>query len=231
MNDTATITLDIDNLKAGAPLYCQYPGQHNLQPAYVEINEDGFVSADCSGEVGGGIPMHVWHNRTIRIPVPAEANGLELARVLREEALPLLEAIHAGHSIEWDGNNHVGRLDDDARAAAEKLEEMLADVPVMTVWSASEWLFSGDATLEHAWLRGETIDQAAHRNWQYSEGTEDWIDGSLQDALAREASRVVLRAIDDQNGSGLRPEWIDAALADGRISAEEADQARALLSN
>lgn len=50
------ITLKIDNLRSGdlAPLYCRYADQTTAQDAYIEIDEDGDVSADyVSAEVLG----------------------------------------------------------------------------------------------------------------------------------------------------------------------------------
>lgn len=41
----------------------------------------------------------------------------------------LLERVHAGHSIEWDGHNSKGRLDDDAAAASEEIEGVIGAIP------------------------------------------------------------------------------------------------------
>lgn len=221
------ITLDIENLTAGAPLYAYLTGQMSPQPAYVEINEDGFVSADYSGEVGGGVPESVWHNRTIRIRVPAEASGEALADLLRGDALPLLEAIHAGHSIEWDGSNHVGRLDDEARSAAEELERLLEDVQQMDVWDAGQWLESA-GKLTQVWRHGQTLADAETENEFHVESNQV-VTGDMRLALARWAGREIKDAIYDEDGSVICEEWIDGALAEGEINAEDAETARALI--
>ena len=52
--------------------------------------------------------------------------------------------IHAGHSVEWDGSNHVGRLTQDAVDASYALERMCAttwsNVDHAEIWSCENWL-------------------------------------------------------------------------------------------
>ena len=76
-----------------APLYCRYPHQTEPQPAYVQLDEDGDVTTGYSGEIGGGVPAHVWHGRTLRWTVPASVQGDVLADLLAGDALPLLQRL------------------------------------------------------------------------------------------------------------------------------------------
>ena len=123
---TNTLNLDTSNLRASlAPLYRQYPGQYQPQSAYVTLDEDGNVAADWTGESGGGMPASIWHHRTLRWAVNPSANGNYLAALLENEALPLLERVHVGHTVEWDGSNNVGLLTADAQDASDKLERLL----------------------------------------------------------------------------------------------------------
>ena len=114
------IKSNIAQLSGPLPLYHKYGGQTNPQPAFLEI-EEGEVWLDWSAEIGTGIPMSVYHRRALRLPVP---NHLTPAgyRALLDDITPALREIMAGHAIQWDGNNHVGRLTDEAQAAFDELE-------------------------------------------------------------------------------------------------------------
>lgn len=94
----STITIHTDTLRGhAAPLYHQYPQQSQPQPAYIEITEDGDVSAGYSGEIGGAVPMAVWHHRTLRVPVHAAMRWESVGCVdgpLATSGLPLLK--HSG---------------------------------------------------------------------------------------------------------------------------------------
>lgn len=61
------------------------------------------------------------------------ANVADLVALLQSaEVQELLLAVAAGHSVEWNGSDHVGRLTEDAAFAEDKLGEMIDD------WFASE---------------------------------------------------------------------------------------------
>jgi len=99
--------------------YCKYPGQFWPQPAYVQLTEEGEVSCDHSGEVGNGVPAYVYHGRTRRYPVSPATHALKLAKWLKlPEQVALLERIHNGLDVNWDGNNMSGRLNTDAEQAS-----------------------------------------------------------------------------------------------------------------
>ncbi|MBI4695558.1 MAG: hypothetical protein HY749_16195 [Gammaproteobacteria bacterium] len=139
----STITLCTDALRAErAPLYHQYPGQSSPQPGIVEMDDGGVVSA--SYNPGSGLPMAVWHTRTLRWGVSPYVSGDVLADVLNE-LRPEFELLHAGHSIKWDGNNHVGRLTDDAVDARERIQDMLDAIGedpanLAQIWAAGDYL-------------------------------------------------------------------------------------------
>lgn len=123
-------TIDADDL------YAHYAGQIEPQTAYVALDEDGDVYTDYSGEIGNAVPAGVWHGKDLRFPVPAETNAYALNFWLREpEQMELLERIHAGNLIRWDGNNYVGRLDYDGEAAADEFRQRLDAV---TGWDDSQ---------------------------------------------------------------------------------------------
>ena len=121
------ISIKTDNLRGEiAPLYCRYQGQTDCQGAYVQMNEDGIVSADYNAEIGWAVTFDVFHNRTLSWGVASRVRGDALADLLEsDEMRALFERVHTGHDVEWDGNNNVGHLDDDARAASDEIEAEL----------------------------------------------------------------------------------------------------------
>jgi hypothetical protein len=211
-----TLNLDISNLRTElAPLYRQYPGQYQPQPAYVTL-ENGFVQADWSGDSGGGMPPSVWHHRTLRWAVNPSANGRALAALLEGEALPLLERVHAGHTVEWDGSNNVGLLTADAQDASDELERLLDamnDPENQTqVWGADEWLFQSSRDLGQHWTDQPILAVAqAIESDARAEGVI--INGSISNALLDRAEAVL-----DAGGS-LTPAQHAALVADGRVDA------------
>ena len=121
---TSTITLPfLDDMRAmTAPLYHRYPGQHAPQKGFLELSEDGTVRVDWNSEIGNAVPFYVHHRRTLRWTLNEYLSGRALSHFLgRDDVQALLERIHAGHSIEWDGNNNIGKLDADAQTAEDDL--------------------------------------------------------------------------------------------------------------
>ena len=68
------------------------------------------MTADHDGELGGEISAQVRHRLTLRVPVAAEVERGDLGTYLRGAALPLLQAIDNGHSVQWDGSDDLGTL-------------------------------------------------------------------------------------------------------------------------
>lgn len=136
------IDLKIDNLRTGelAPLYHRYPIQIKPQPAYVTMDDDGVVEVRSDGKIGCGVPLSVWHGVTRRFRVYPCVSADALANYLESDGLSLLERIHAGHSVEWDGSNHVGKLTSDAFAAREQLAEALRSIANAQVWEVIQAL-------------------------------------------------------------------------------------------
>ncbi|MFI8944103.1 helix-turn-helix domain-containing protein [Streptomyces syringium] len=107
-----------------AELYLHYDGQSEAQPAYIELDtQDGTLHADCNAEIGGAVPSSVYHGLHRRYGIPALT--ADAANRVMQEIAPLAERIIAGTEAEWDGNNTVAVLSDDALAAEEELEAHL----------------------------------------------------------------------------------------------------------
>lgn len=144
MTTKVEVTLDDDNGSL-APLFCQYPQQHEPQRAYLQIDpEDAKAWFGYSGDVGNGVPMRVWHDVDLRLDVNACVSRAALEAFIEDqEAQKLLARIVDGHVVEWDGSNHVGRMGTDASAAMEALEAALMGLETVDVWRAGEWIEEG----------------------------------------------------------------------------------------
>lgn len=106
-------------------LYHQYHGQTNPQKAFIEIDlDEGIMQADWDGEIGGAVPMRVWHGRVRRYDLPPYCLPGPVNELM-EEILPLAERMEKGYSCEWDGSNNVGKLDEDAQETEEAIRDMV----------------------------------------------------------------------------------------------------------
>lgn len=124
---------------------CTGRGGTPYDAAHLAIDEDGGVRVRVRTYYGGdGTPADEWHGRTLTYAVAPNADIDALRETLSEggDAAALIDRIVAGHSVEWDGGNLVGRLDADARDASEALESLLEDLPrsPYAAWDADEWL-------------------------------------------------------------------------------------------
>ena len=72
------------------PLWVQYEGQLNTQPAYIEFNSiTDELSADYSGEIGGGVPESVWNGKRRRYSISPHLTLDEINTLLDEVAAVL----------------------------------------------------------------------------------------------------------------------------------------------
>lgn len=73
-----------------------------------------------------GTPEPEWCRRRLAWTIPSTVDASSLTDAInRGEIADALSRIRAGHTIEWDGSNHVGRLTDDAREMQDGIEEWL----------------------------------------------------------------------------------------------------------
>lgn len=235
MSEQATITIDVDSLRGDTlPMYCQYPGQHQPQPAYVQMTEDGKVTTTINHNIGGGTPVDVWHNRTLQWQVPANVRGDALADLLESERVRgLLERVHAGHEVDWDGNNHVGTLDEDATKASEELDSIFGsdyfkgggewkESDLVNVWSLGDWF--GQVSLLEAWPADKSLAQAAKDN-------EDSLvydaNGYTTDNFETALLEFAESRFDVDEHDRIAAVHVEALLADGRITEEQAAEWKA----
>jgi hypothetical protein len=215
-----TITIKTDNLRGEiAPLYCRYQGQTDCQGSYVEMNEDGVISADYNAEIGGAVTFDFFHSRTLSWGVAACVRGDALADLLESaEMRALFERVHAGHSVEWDGNNNVGHLDDDARAASDELEAELTalgeDEGAMgAVWEVGQWL--ENSAFDDIWEPGKSLAEAVTSVEESAEADSVELDGDVSSYLLDRAERA------NERDDCYRLEVLAALAADGRHPVDE----------
>ena len=127
----------------GTDLHHQYPRQSSPQPCHVELDTrgDGILSASYDPIIGSGVPASVYHGLVLRWKIPALK--ADVANDLFDAIRPHAEQIVAGASVEWDGHNHVGRLNDDARLAYDAIERLCEEAggegAEVSVWDAADY--------------------------------------------------------------------------------------------
>ncbi|MEW6016473.1 MAG: hypothetical protein AB1760_00200 [Pseudomonadota bacterium] len=151
---TATMTTNADECRESlAPLYRRYGGQTQPQPAYIEIDpEKHILTADYNGEIGNAVPEGVWSRRRLRVRISPYVKGEAVADLMEDERFQsLAQRICDGHSVEWDGHNHVGRLTPDAQDALEALERYIEQQvedgsdACIEVYEPDQWVSSSEA--------------------------------------------------------------------------------------
>jgi hypothetical protein len=177
-----------------APLFLKYQGEFREQPGYLDLDENGNVEVGTNPEIGRAIPVSVWNRRTVRWTIPGTAKGVSLS-VLLEQLKPLLERVHAGHSVDWDGSNHVGTFTDDASDAIDaveaEIEQFFQDGDnCVTLWDASDWLFTGRNDEQDARNLGVKADMTdgqletlAEQFGREAEADDAFLDGDIASML------------------------------------------------
>ena len=149
---------------AGKDLWCHYTHQTSAQGCYVELDcETGRFTADYNPEIGYGVPEAVWHGCTRRYEIPCLL--ADPANKLLAELRPLAQRIVDGYETIWDGNNHVGSLDEDAQTAEAELArcctelmEQPNEADCIVEWDAEEWLSGCDVAAEYG-ITAQTTDK------------------------------------------------------------------------
>lgn len=135
-----TITVPGQN-NSELPLYLKYPGQGVPQGTCLSISSER-AWWETSGAIGGGMSEEAFHGRVQQVPCAPTLTFEELVW-FSEELAPLIELVIEGLDDEWDGNNRVGILTDEAADALEEIESTLEPekhTDSLEVWEPAEWL-------------------------------------------------------------------------------------------
>lgn len=175
---------------AESELHCQYSRQTAPQPIHVELDcTTGILTAAYDPEIGGGVPMAVYHGHTVRfvISLLTTRAANELLDDLAEDAQAVLD----GYDSEWDGHNNMAVYSAAAYAARDRIasicEQTLSSDAYnrLSVYDASDWYATGDTPLGWA------------AEWKITVDTTDKELEDLEHRLCAEArgDRVVLENV------------------------------------
>jgi len=128
-------TIKINEPEGKAPVYCHYDGQIQPQKAFISLDIcTGEVAADYRSDVGGGMSMREWNGKLRTYSIPCETAGSVLRAFMdSDEFKKLCGRILAGSDEVWDGNNYVGKLNNDAIAAEDDLNRLIENELVATL--------------------------------------------------------------------------------------------------
>lgn len=209
MSSTGT-TVRIIECTSPTELYRHYDGQTEPQPAYIELDtQNGTLSASYNAEIGNAIPFTVHHGLDRRYGIPVLT--AEAANRVMEEIAPLADRIIAGTEAEWDGNNTVAVLNDDALAAEEEIEKLLGLPSQAGGWSDEPNQGFPDSDLVGVWdIDGAVNGQEADEYDITADTTDARLDEIEQDILDNlrdcgDQQVVVCHGLDDYL-RGLRDE-------------------------
>lgn len=182
--------LDTDDITA---LYRHYQGQTSPQGCYIELDtRNGELTADWNAEIGNGVPASVYHQIVLRWDIPTLT--APSANRLLDKLATLATQVLAGATTEWDGNNHVGKLTADARAAADDIEAHCQEAreepfayDVLGEYDAGDW-FGADAGYRDS--RYVSSEEATAENLGITAATTD----TQLEELAADAEREALTA-------------------------------------
>lgn len=182
------------NVNDPTVLYHKYPTQQYPQDAYLEMDCDkGTLRATTDGEIGGAVPMRVFHGRVRRYSIPEGAQPADVNKLM-DDLVPIFERVLAGYECEWDGSNHTGRLDDAASQAEEEIEQRVCDAELRTLYveDAGDWFSptkyehvdavrDGRMTIEDVRDEVEAEDSAPDGNPMLLERIDDYLDDVIED--------------------------------------------------
>jgi hypothetical protein len=207
-----------------APLCLKHEDIPVEQPAFVQLDENGRVVARFDDTDGSILPDAVIHERTLRWDISPFLSGKLIAALADNPTFrTLLQRVHDGRKIEWDGKNEVGVFTEDAEVACDALEDFLAGLePDITVMEVNDWLFDGLSLFDH-WS-GRPLDTAVQELEEIAEEERDSddggviIEGNIEQALVQEAERIFLEGF-----VVLDKLHLEALIDAGRITPEQVD--------
>lgn len=124
-------------------LYCHYQGQTAQQPVSVSLHIDtGNLCAAYDANIGPCRSMKSFHGIELEWRIPALK--MEALKSLFNDIAPLCQIILDNSSIEWNGSNNTGVMNDQAKNAhieiENKIDENLWDSnDIYEVWDCGDF--------------------------------------------------------------------------------------------
>ncbi len=159
--NTKTTTIKIKKINCTPEIDPYHRDTQQLTKTYLTIDPtDGllWIDQECDDN---STPEPVWNGRMLmrRLSSGSILNDGEIRNYLQtDEAQELFRRICAGHDVEWNGNNMVGRVNADADAALDKLVEKLECYTTdKEAWTRESYLYQA-CTAE---MTDDEIEQVA----------------------------------------------------------------------
>jgi hypothetical protein len=171
MTEKKNITIKIENEDQVAPLYMQFPGQCNPQPAYIEIDPRGDnieVFAEINYNIGPGCSQAVFNDEVQQISVTYSILGSALKEFLESEEFQtdVLDMCE-GYENKWDGSNHSGYWNHRVYDIKNKIEQDLWSVERASIYEGDEWI--SDAITYYDAEGEKTLNQSEAHKAVYDE--------------------------------------------------------------
>jgi hypothetical protein len=186
MSDEPEITIDISAFEAfdlnHAPLLVTKGGE--VWDACLTLDEDGVCDFEVTPPWDNATRAAIWHGRTRCWTLPGLVKSEALSELFNDaDTIDLLQRVHDGHEVVWDGNNWVGKLDEDAQEASDELERLCADLEgrCWQLYPAEEYVAACE--LSDIWPAGTSLKQAA-RSIRSEAMSEGFIAGSQSEVEA-----------------------------------------------
>ena len=134
------------------------PGSDPTEASEAEVIIDPEARTVYAGTdtTAHGTPMDIWHGRRLVLAVGRDCDAIcdaaATLAMLRDDHSEDVSAVVDGYTCEWDGHNHIGRLDEDATAALERLQDALDHAPTLPddagVGDVGDWCGCSEDLLE-----------------------------------------------------------------------------------
>ena len=98
----------------------KYPNQTNPQSRFFEIYQNGSVEVDVDPEIGNAVPSKVWNREIIRFYIPDSFNRKDIISFYSANR-SMFASVVSGMDTEWNGNNYIGTLTEEAKEALNSL--------------------------------------------------------------------------------------------------------------
>lgn len=117
----------------------------------LSLEEDGSATlraTECHSSNRNSTRMSVWHQRELEWSQRLSQGAVALpdedkVRALADSLAPLVQRVHAGHEVDWDGSNMTGRLTSGDAAEASCAIECTIEAADWTrdgpIWAADDW--------------------------------------------------------------------------------------------